>query len=242
MVSATTEKSITWTWTAVTDAAAYEVQQSTDEVFEDADPIVRVRTTTFTVSGLSGAMAVYVRVRAVAGTVDAPLLSEWTAPVTGMSLPPTPHLEAHPCTGVAVFATQPRLLEESRPNLGRRLAVVTLEMEFGVGSEGVTIDWVAPYDGDDGGQTAPSPLHAGETAGLHLVLTDWTMNVAPGTARHVMTLNWPGGDFYPGLEVGVRFRAGDGACPGQPSVICTERGCEMRTAADGSTGPASRPT
>ncbi len=236
MVSTTTEDSITWTWIAVEAAAGYEVQQSTDEVFEDTDPIVRVATTSFTASGLSGSTVVYVRVRAVGGPAEAPLLSDWAAAVTGMSLPPTVHLEASPCTGVVVFANQPRLMRESRPNLGRRLAVVTLEMEFGLGSEDVTIDWVAPYIGDDGVPTRPTRQRPEQAARFSMVLTDWTMDLAPGIVRHVMSLNWPGGDFFPGLEVGVRFRSGNGACPGEPSVICSETGCEVRPAASEPTG------
>jgi hypothetical protein len=90
MVSATTMNSITWTWNAVEGALAYAVQVSADEIFDDTDATHPTVETTFTASPLPPNTTVYVRVRAGAGTLEAPILSAWTTHVTGMSAMPPP--------------------------------------------------------------------------------------------------------------------------------------------------------
>ena len=90
MVSATTMDSITWTWNAVEGALGYAVQVSHDEMFDDTDMTHPTTETTFTASDLEPETSVFVRVRAAAGTVEAPLVSAWTTHVTGMSAMPPP--------------------------------------------------------------------------------------------------------------------------------------------------------
>ena len=102
-VSATTPDSITWTWTAVGGATAYEVQVSADEVFDDTDAIATTTETSYTVTGLSPESGRHLRVRAVAGTVEAPVPSAWSSHVTGMSAMPPPPVP----TGLQVSATTP---------------------------------------------------------------------------------------------------------------------------------------
>ena len=96
MVSATTETSITWTWDAVEGAIGYAVHVSHDEMFDASDPIVPAADTSFTASDLPPETSVYVRVAAAAGTLEAPVLSDWTTHVTGMSAMPPPEPEPEP--------------------------------------------------------------------------------------------------------------------------------------------------
>ena len=87
-VSATTPDSITWTWAAVEGATAYEVQLSADELFDETDPIVNTTDTSYTATGLSAESRRHLRVRAVAGTVEAPVPGVWSSHVPGLSAPP----------------------------------------------------------------------------------------------------------------------------------------------------------
>ena len=86
-VDETTETSITWHWNAVEGAIGYAVQVSMDEMFDANDQIVPTTETHFTASDLPPNTSVYVRVAAAAGTLEAPILSDWTTHVTGMSAP-----------------------------------------------------------------------------------------------------------------------------------------------------------
>ena len=90
-VSASTESSITWTWNAVEGATGYVVQSNTDEMWDDADTVMFngvpfTTETTYTASDLEPASTVYVRVAAAAGTADAPLVSNYSTHVTGMTM------------------------------------------------------------------------------------------------------------------------------------------------------------
>ena len=89
MVSAASQTSITWSWNAVEGAVGYRVQVSADPVFNDTDTIHEISETAFTVSGLAAETAVHVRVAANVGTTEVPVLSPWTAPVTGVSVMPS---------------------------------------------------------------------------------------------------------------------------------------------------------
>ena len=102
-VSATTPNSITWTWTAVQGATAYEVQLSANPVFDDTDAIKTTAETSYTATGLSPENGRHLRVRAIAGTVEAPVLSAWSSHVTGMSgMPPPSHGAPLTVTGLSV--------------------------------------------------------------------------------------------------------------------------------------------
>ena len=87
-VSAAGEGFVEWSWNAVPGAIAYVVQVSTDETFDDSDPIHMTVETTFTATGLPPETSVYVRVAAASGTAEAPLVGAWTSQVAGMTLPP----------------------------------------------------------------------------------------------------------------------------------------------------------
>ena len=61
------------------------MQLSADEVFDDTDAVVTTTETSYTVTGLSAESGRHLRVRAVAGTVEAPVVSAWSSQVNGMS-------------------------------------------------------------------------------------------------------------------------------------------------------------
>ena len=95
MVSATTESSVTWTWNAVEGAIGYVVQSNMDEMWDDTDTVMFngvpfTTATTYTASGLDPEITVYVRVAAAAGTPAAPLVSNFSTHVTGMTMAATP--------------------------------------------------------------------------------------------------------------------------------------------------------
>ncbi|MCY3746530.1 MAG: fibronectin type III domain-containing protein [Acidobacteria bacterium] len=107
-VDETTETSITWHWNAVEGAIGYAVQVSMDEMFDANDQIVPTTETHFTASDLPPNTSVYVRVAAAAGTLEAPILSDWTTHVTGMSAmpPPPPPPPMAPATPTGLMAEE----------------------------------------------------------------------------------------------------------------------------------------
>ena len=89
-VDETTETSITWQWDAVEGAIGYAAQVSMDEMFDATDTITPTAETSFTVSDLEPETSVYLRVAAAGGTLETPILSDWSTHVTGMSAMPPP--------------------------------------------------------------------------------------------------------------------------------------------------------
>ena len=89
-VDETTETTIEWHWNAVEGAIGYAVQVSMDEMFDATDKIVPTVETHYTESDLEPMTSVYLRVAAAAGTLEAPILSDWSTHVTGMSAMPPP--------------------------------------------------------------------------------------------------------------------------------------------------------
>ena len=131
-----------------------------------------------------------------------------------------------PCTGTVVLGTPPEL-NETPARVKDTASVVTLAMEFTSGSEGVAFDWLGPYDGN--------LERTGGRAGFQIVMVDWTTEGIPGGVQHAMTFAWPTG-FSPDVEAGLRFRADNDACPGEPAVICTATSCELHPSFDESAG------
>ena len=87
-VSAVGEDFVEWSWNAVEGSIGYAVQVSTDEAFDDSDETHVTLATTFTVTGLPPETSVYVRVAALSGTVEAPLVGAWTAGLPATTLAP----------------------------------------------------------------------------------------------------------------------------------------------------------
>ena len=82
-VSDTGTDFIEWTWEAVPEALAYEVQVSDSEDFSSAEA-VRVTGTSHR-AALEPSTTAHLRVRAVAGTSAAPIVSGWSAAAEGSS-------------------------------------------------------------------------------------------------------------------------------------------------------------
>ena len=89
-VDETTETTIEYHWNAVEGAIGYAVQISMDEMFGADDQIVPTAETHYEVGPLPPMTSVYVRVAAAAGTLEAPVLSDWSTHVTGMTAMPPP--------------------------------------------------------------------------------------------------------------------------------------------------------
>ena len=89
-VDETTETTIEYHWNAVEGAIGYAVQISMDEMFDADDQIVPTVETHIEVGPLPPMTSVYVRVAAAAGTLEAPILSDWSTHVTGMTAMPPP--------------------------------------------------------------------------------------------------------------------------------------------------------
>ena len=101
MVSETTETSITWTWNAVEGATGYVVQANMDEMWDATDTVTFeglpfTTETTYTAMDLAPETAVFVRVAAAAGSLEAPLVSAFTTHVSAMSAMPPPEPEPEP--------------------------------------------------------------------------------------------------------------------------------------------------
>jgi hypothetical protein len=104
-VDETTETSIEWHWNAVEGAIGYAVQVSMDEMFDATDKIVPTVENHYTESDLEPETSVYLRVAAAAGTLEEPILSDWSTHVTGMSaMPPPPPPPAAPDPVMATFS------------------------------------------------------------------------------------------------------------------------------------------
>ena len=101
---------IEWSWEPVAGALGYVVQASTDATFDDAilgnaetvlfDGLPFTTETSYTAADLEAGATLYVRVAAAAGTPAAPLVSAFTAHVSGMTPaaapPPPPEAPATP--------------------------------------------------------------------------------------------------------------------------------------------------
>ena len=105
-VDETTESSITWHWNAVEGAIGYAVQVSMNEMFDATDAIAPTAETHYTVSDLMPETSVYLRVAAAAGTLEAPILSDWSTHVTGMSAMPPPEPPPMPDPLMATFSIE----------------------------------------------------------------------------------------------------------------------------------------
>ena len=90
-VSASGEDFVEWTWNAVGGADGYEVQFSTNEMFDDAETIGRTADqTSYRRQPLPAGATAFVRVRSHSGSGEDRLESEWSTHVTGMTDQPMP--------------------------------------------------------------------------------------------------------------------------------------------------------
>lgn len=84
-VSGTGPDHIEWSWDAVENALAYEVQVAATEAGLSSAEMTRVARTTHRVTA-DPLQTMYIRVRAAAGTTSSPVVSDWSDAVAGQSL------------------------------------------------------------------------------------------------------------------------------------------------------------
>ena len=121
-----------------------------------------------------------------------------------------------PCAGIELRGTRPLTNSNS----------LTMEMDFASGSDEVLFDWIESYGGFT--RSFEELPHLEQPGRLEILMTTWNTERIPGGTRHIMTFAW--------LSRGVRFRfrSGSGACAGEPTAVCTEVGCELRSSGDAS--------
>ena len=84
-VSGTGPDYIEWSWSAVENALAYEVQVAATDAGLSSAEMTRVAGTTHRVTA-DPLQTMYIRVRAAAGTTSSPVVSDWSDAVAGQSL------------------------------------------------------------------------------------------------------------------------------------------------------------
>ena len=90
-VSASGDDFVEWSWNAVEGADGYEVQFSTNEMFDGAETIGQTaEETSYRRQPLPAGTTAFVRVRSYSGTGEDRLESEWSTHVTGMTAMPPP--------------------------------------------------------------------------------------------------------------------------------------------------------
>ncbi len=131
---------------------------------------------------------------------------------------------ARPCPGVLISGEPPVLtdatwgansLREQRGEPPVKIideANIVLTLDFDSMASDVVLDWTGPYKS-----------HDLRNAYLEQYVTDWSFESIPTGIRHTITFEWLGH-----LEAGFRFRSASGACPGEPEIVCTGDGCELR--------------
>ena len=152
---------------------------------------------------------------------------------------------AEVCPGVQVEAERP--LPADGPlwftrrhfSLGRdQWWGTTLTVEWSLQSGSVVLDWAGAYRNwwwtreddeeradffavwEEGGS---SQLSA-RSPRLDVAISDYRIEKTASGVRHTIDMAWPGS-----TEASLRFRSNDDACDGEPLVVCSLTGCEIRS-------------
>ena len=59
---------------------------------------------------------------------------------------------------------------------------------------------------------------------LEVNVVDWRIESSADATNHVMHIRW-----YGAFVARLRFRSPDGACEGEPALVCTHDGCELQS-------------
>lgn len=143
-----------------------------------------------------------------------------------------------PCSGLALRAESPYPADGPAwstyhsPSLRYdRWRATTVMMDWSGGAENVVLDWagtyrnwwwswsedtVKLYEEELSGLDASSPI-------LDISIADWRIERTGSAVRHTIELAWP-----ESAEASLRFRSADGACRGEPVVVCDRSGCGIR--------------
>ena len=125
---------------------------------------------------------------------------------------------ASPCTGARVVATPIEPVEAS-PNYRRTTLALVQETEAGA----VWLDWGGPYyngeycDDDDCRMWWENAFPI-----LEVNLVEWRMESSSRGATDFLDIEW-----HDSNSLRFGFRSSEGACEGEPTVVCTAAGCEL---------------
>ena len=146
-----------------------------------------------------------------------------------------------PCSGIRVRAQHPSssvgplwFARRSSRLLEDRWFGTSLTLEWGSRAAGTVFDWAGAYSDwwwgeDEEGRERVQYIHELEGWGkrtnstLDVNVPSWRISNAGSVARHELAMEWP-----ESATVTLRFRSADGACRGEPTVVCDLNGCELR--------------
>ena len=126
---------------------------------------------------------------------------------------------ASPCSGVQVVGTLIESLETAEHY--RR---TTLELTQGTEAEAVWFDWGGPYlydeycDDDD----CRTAWEENRFPILEVNLVEWRMESSTSGTSDLLEIEW-----HESNTLRFGFRSSEGACEGEPTVVCTDAGCEL---------------
>ena len=126
---------------------------------------------------------------------------------------------ASPCAGVQVVATRIESLETARNYRRTRL-----ELTQGTEAGAVWFDWGGPYlydeycDDDD----CRTAWDEDRFPILEVNLVEWRMESSAGRTSDLLDIEW-----HESNTLRFGFRSAEGACEGEPAVVCTGAGCEL---------------
>ena len=161
-------------------------------------------------------------------TVRPPPDENGTTPATETPLPITRDW-GNPCSGIRIRGEPPYPADaplwfaryDSRFRRERWFATrMTLERSPEAGN--TVIDWAGPYRNWrwNRGKERADFYEAGTSPTLDISISDWRIENTGSVVRLVMDIAWP-----ETTEARLRFRSEDGACEGEPMVVCSLAGC-----------------
>ena len=145
-----------------------------------------------------------------------PINNQWGSPCSGVRIRGEPPFAAD---GPLWFTQGDRRLR------GERWFATRLTVEWSPEAGNAVFDWAGPWRDWEWDAEREQAKSTEEVAGwgsphLDISILDYRIEVSGPVTRHTMDIAWP-----ETTEARLRFRSGDGACDGEPTVICTLAGC-----------------
>ena len=145
-----------------------------------------------------------------------------------------------PCSGIRVRAAQPSsavgplwFARRFAEVVGDRWFGTSLTVEWESRAAGTVFDWTGIYRDwwwgkDEEGKERIRHIHelpdpAPATSWLDVAVPAYRISNAGSVTRHELAIEWP-----ESATVTLRFRSQDGACLGEPTLVCDLNGCELR--------------
>ena len=153
-------------------------------------------------------------------------------PTPRYSDPGTPINEwGNACSGVRIrgeppFAADGPLWFQRRDRglRGERWFATRLTVEWSQEAGNAVFDWAGPWRDWrywDAERERAEPFYGrGPRLHLDIGISDYRIEVSGPVTRHTMEIAWP-----ETTEARLRFRSEDGACEGEPTVVCSLAGC-----------------